>query len=361
MFVVGGPARWPAGCRTLSSIRSSSWSSSSRRCSTAPRSSRTSTTCAGEPAPDLAASIGLVIVTRCVVGRRRAHTHRRTALGGGVRARRDRLPHRPRCRHLDRAAARRAPAAGDDPRGREPHRRRQRAHPLPGRGGRHRRRHLLAFSTPAESSSSSVAGGIAIGLLAGVLIIEDPPRDGRPAGREHDLALLPGTPPTSRRGAGVSGVLAAVTAGIYLGWQAPKIARAPTSDAVDGRLGAARLSSQRGPLPARRAAAAVRSSRASTDTRSASCVGYSAAVSAAVVWHRFLSGLTMPCVVRASTGGRARSPGEHLERRVVERVGRHARRGHPRGRARPAATTDSGAPFPERDLLIFLAYSVVLF
>ena len=31
----------------------------------------------------------------------------------------------------------------DDPRGREPHQRRQRAHPLPGRGGRRRRRHLL--------------------------------------------------------------------------------------------------------------------------------------------------------------------------------------------------------------------------
>ena len=71
-----------------------------------------------------------------------------------------------------------------------------------------------------------VAGGVAFGLVAGKLIaefrrrIDDPPI-------EVTISLLSGYAayvPAER--AGVSGVIAAVTVGVYVGWQAPRISSA---------------------------------------------------------------------------------------------------------------------------------------
>jgi CPA1 family monovalent cation:H+ antiporter len=71
-----------------------------------------------------------------------------------------------------------------------------------------------------------VAGGIAIGLVAGKLIAEFRKRLDDPA-IEVTISLLSGYAayvPAER--AGVSGVIAAVTVGVYVGWQAPRISSA---------------------------------------------------------------------------------------------------------------------------------------
>ena len=80
-------------------------------------------------------------------GRRRGsrpRCHTGADLADGLRARSDRLPHRPDSGHRDRPAAR-APAPADrDHRGREPRQRRHRSRRLPRRRRRRRHRQLLA-------------------------------------------------------------------------------------------------------------------------------------------------------------------------------------------------------------------------
>ena len=74
----------------------------------------------------------------------------------------------------------------------------------------------------------SIAGGIAIGLAVGYVIrqvrkrIDDPPIEVAIAVLTGYIAYLPAT------AAGVSGVLAAVTAGVYMGWYTPELTTAQT-------------------------------------------------------------------------------------------------------------------------------------
>ena len=58
--------------------------------------------------------------------------------------------------------------------------------------------------------------------------------------------------------------------------------------------------------------------------------------------------------------GVAASAADRLAGPRGARLGRYARLGVARGRARHPAATDSGDPFPERDLIIFLAFMVIL-
>jgi CPA1 family monovalent cation:H+ antiporter len=91
-------------------------------------------------------------------------------------------------------------------------------------------------------------------------------------------------------------------------------------------------------------------------------IAYSAAICAAVVGARFLWLFTVPYVIRMID----RRPSQ-VQRRVgpAERIA--AAWAGMRGAVTLAAAlalptvTDAGDPFPERDLLIFLAYAVVLF
>jgi Na+/H+ antiporter len=208
---------------------------------------------------------------------------------------------------------------------------------------------------------ASVAGGIAIGLAAGFLIsrirnrLDDPPV-------EITISLFSGYAaylPAEELGA--SGVLAAVTAGIYLGWLAPRISSPNVRmqstavwelvvflfNAVLFILVGLQLPSIVDDLQGHSAG---------------ELIGYSAAIIAAVVGARFAWLFTVPYVIRVID----RRPGQ-LERRVgpSERIA--AAWAGLRGAVTLAAalalpvTTDAGAPFPERDLLIFLAYVVVLF
>jgi monovalent cation/hydrogen antiporter len=204
-----------------------------------------------------------------------------------------------------------------------------------------------------------VVAGIAIGLAVGWLIekvrrrIEDPPVEVTISLLTAYAAYIPAEE------IGASGVLAAVTAGIYLGWRAPRIASATTRmqsyavwDILSYLLNATlfvlvglQLSIIAGPLS---------SSELWTLT------GYAAIVSVVVVLARFIWGFTVTYLIRA------------LDRRESQRARRASWRlrvlsawSGMRGAVSLAAalalpfTTDAGDPFPERNTIIFITFGVI--
>ena len=200
----------------------------------------------------------------------------------------------------------------------------------------------------------NVVGGIAVGLAVGWVVrqvrrrVDDTPTEVAIALLSGYLAYLPAA------AIGVSGVLAAVTIGVYMGWYTPQLTT--VRDAALGQrvLGDPRLPRQRAALRARRAAAARdrRPARESTDladhrrgardagrdpdcassgcrsspTSRAAC---SAASASAIRTHRGSAPSSSPG--RASA---ARSPSP------------------PRSRSRSIC--------PDRDLIVFLTFVVIL-
>ena len=207
----------------------------------------------------------------------------------------------------------------------------------------------------------AVLGGVAIGMAVGALVAEirrrlnDVPVEITISLATGFAAYLPA------EALGVSGVLAAVTAGLYLGWLAPKVSTAQMRmqgmavwEFITFLLNGVLFVLIGLQLP----------SILDTVSRidEATLAGYAVATIAVVVGARFLWMFTVPYVVRA------------LDRRpsqVARRVGAAPRvviawAGMRGGVSLAAALslpleTDAGAPFPERDLVIFLAYCVVLF
>jgi monovalent cation/hydrogen antiporter len=208
---------------------------------------------------------------------------------------------------------------------------------------------------------AAVLGGIAVGLVVGAVISEVRRRlDDVPV--EITISLFTGFAAyLPAEGLGVSGVLAAVTAGIYLGWLAPQISTAQMR--MEGRavwefvvflLNAVLFVLIGLQLPG------ILDAVAGTDALT--LAGYAFATIAAVVGTRFLWLFTTPYLLRALD----RRPSQ-VERRIGAAprivIGWAGIRG---GVSLAAALalpleTDAGAPLPERDLIIFLAYCVVLF
>jgi Na+/H+ antiporter len=207
----------------------------------------------------------------------------------------------------------------------------------------------------------AVLGGIAVGLMVGAMIaevrrrIDDVPVEITISLSTGFAAYLPA------EALGVSGVLAAVTAGIYLGWLAPQVSTAQMR--MQGRavweftvflLNAVLFVLIGLQLPS------ILDAVAGIDP--GTLAGYALATIAAVVGTRFLWLFTTPYMLRALD----RRPGQ-----VARRVGAAPRVvmgwAGMRGAVSLAAAlslpleTDAGAPFPERELVIFLAYCVVLF
>jgi len=158
---------------------------------------------------------------------------------------------------------------------------------------------------------------------------------------------------------GVSAVLAAVTAGLFIGWRAPELASPTTRllafsfweilvyllNAVLFILVGLQLRPILDQVSGRSAA---------------TLLGLAALISAVVIAARFAWGFTIPYLVRA------------LDRRpsqVARRVGARQRLisgwSGMRGAVSLAAAlalpleTDSGQPFPERDLIIFVTFGVI--
>ncbi len=206
----------------------------------------------------------------------------------------------------------------------------------------------------------AAAGGIAIGLVVGVVVGEIRRRlDDAPT--EITISLL--TPYASFVPAdelGLSGVLAAVTAGVYLGWRAPELITAETRlqatavwEILTFLLNATLFILIGLQLP-------VIADGLNAYT-TGELVGYAALVCATVIGTRFVFAFTVPYVLRA------------LDRRLSQRERRMGARPRivsswagMRGAVSLAAAlalplrTDAGAPLPDRDLILFITFALIL-
>ena len=207
----------------------------------------------------------------------------------------------------------------------------------------------------------AVAVGLAVGMLVGAVIAEIRRRlEDVPV--EITISLFTGyaayLPAEALHG---SGVIAAVTAGIYLGWLSPRISSANMRmqgfavwEFATFLINAVLFVLIGMQLP--------EILDAVSGTPAATLIGYAAATIAVVVGARFAWMFTIPYLFRLldrrpSQVERRVGPGQRV---VVAWSGM-------RGAVTLAAAlalpleTDGGAPFPERELLIFLAYCVVVF
>jgi CPA1 family monovalent cation:H+ antiporter len=206
----------------------------------------------------------------------------------------------------------------------------------------------------------AAAGGIAIGLVVGFVVAEIRRRlDDAPT--ELTISLLTAYAafiPADELG--LSGVLAAVTTGLYLGWRAPEVASPQTRlqgfavwEILVFLLNATLFILVGLQLP-------VITNGLDAYT-TGELVGYSALVCATVIGARFAFNFTMPYVIRALD----RRP-EQRERRVGARQRIVASWAGMRGAVSLAAAlalpleTDAGAPLPERDLILFITFALIL-
>ncbi|HEX2233724.1 MAG TPA: Na+/H+ antiporter [Thermoleophilaceae bacterium] len=205
------------------------------------------------------------------------------------------------------------------------------------------------------------SGGIAVGLGVGLLIsevrgrLDDPPVEITISLATGFAAYLPAEE------LGLSGVLAAVAAGIVLGWRAPDIASARMR--IQGfavwELLVFLLNAILFVLLGLQFQVVL---DGLGDRSAVDLALWAVAVIAAVVGARMLWLFTVPYVVRAvdrRESQRARRVGVR-ERLVVGWSGMRGSVSMAAALALPVATS-AGAPFPGRDVLIFLAYAVIVF
>jgi monovalent cation/hydrogen antiporter len=203
-------------------------------------------------------------------------------------------------------------------------------------------------------------GGVAIGLAVGWLIAEARRRIEDPV-VEIVLSVVTGYAaylPAELIGA--SGVLAAVTAGLYVGWRAPELASPSTRllgfsfwEVLVYLLNAVLfvlVGLQLNPIL-----------RGVSGSSAAVLLGQAALVSAVVIAVRIAWGFTVPYLVRALDRRSAQR-----DRRVGARERLVASWSGMRGAVSLAAalalplTTSTGQPFPERNLIIFMTFGVIL-
>jgi monovalent cation/hydrogen antiporter len=206
----------------------------------------------------------------------------------------------------------------------------------------------------------SGVGGLAVGLIAGRFIrelrrrLDDPPTEITISILSGYAAYLPAEE------LGFSGVIAAVTVGIYMGWHTPELTTAVMRmqgvsvweiltfllNAVLFLLVGLQLPGIIDDLQGEAAG---------------SLIGWGLLISAIVIGVRLLWTLTTPFLIRAL---------DRRESMIARRSSWRQRMitgwAGMRGSVSLAAalaiplSTDAGAPFPERDLIIFLAFAVIL-
>jgi CPA1 family monovalent cation:H+ antiporter len=206
----------------------------------------------------------------------------------------------------------------------------------------------------------AAAGGIAIGLLVGFVVAEIRRRIDDTATSLTISLLTAYAAFIPADELGVSGVLASVTTGIYLGWRAPQIVSPQTRlqgfavwEILVFLLNATLFILIGLQLPV------IVDNLDGYDM--GEVIGYAAVVCVAVIGTRFAWAFTMPYVVRA------------LDRRPQQRARRVGWRQRVvsswagiRGAVSLAAAlalpleTDAGAPLPDRDLVIFITFVVIL-
>ena len=207
----------------------------------------------------------------------------------------------------------------------------------------------------------AAAGGVAIGLVIGWVVAEIRKRT-EDAQVSITISLLTGYAAFIPANAiGASGVLAAVTAGIYMGVRGPSIISARTRlqglfvwDILDFLINAVLFVLVGLEL------------RAVVDSLGGYSVGdlasYALAISGVVVLTRIVWAMTVPYLIRAvdrRESQRARRT-TAASRFVVAWSGMRGAVSLAAALAIPL-TTDAGAAFPNRDLIIFLTFSVIFF
>ena len=206
----------------------------------------------------------------------------------------------------------------------------------------------------------AAAGGIAVGLAVGYVVaairrrLDDAPTEITISLLTAYAAFIPADE------LGLSGVLASVTAGVYLGWRSHELITPETRlqstavwEILVFLLNATLFILIGLQLP-------VVSEGLDAYTMG-ELVGYAALICATVIGARFLFTFTVPYLIRA------------LDRRPQQRALRSGARERVvsswagmRGAVSMAAAlalpleTDAGAPFPERDLILFITFAVIL-
>jgi monovalent cation/hydrogen antiporter len=206
----------------------------------------------------------------------------------------------------------------------------------------------------------SATGGIAIGLVVGFVVaairrrLDDAPTEITISLLTAYAAFIPADE------LGLSGVLAAVTAGVYLGWQAPELITPQTrlqSTAV-WQILVFILNATLFILVGLQLPVITEGLDAYT---TGELVGYSALICATVIGARFAYTFTMPYVIRALD----RRPAQR-ERRMGARPRIVSAWAGMRGAVSLAAAlalpveTHAGAPLPERDLILFITFALIL-
>jgi Na+/H+ antiporter len=205
----------------------------------------------------------------------------------------------------------------------------------------------------------NVAGGIAIGLVVGYLIrrlrrrLDNPPVEITVALLSGYFAYLPA------QAAGVSGVLAAVTVGVYMGWYTPELTTPQTrmqGQAVweiallllNGLLFALVGLQLPGILDSL-------SSRSTT-----TLIGWAVLVSLVVIGARFVWIFALACLPLLLRGVRADDPAPSWSSKTI--LAWSGMRGAVSLAAALALplTTQAGDHFPDRELIVFLTFGVIL-
>lgn len=204
----------------------------------------------------------------------------------------------------------------------------------------------------------SVAGGIAVGLAVGWLIrqlrrrLDNPPVEITVSLLSGYFAYLPA------RALGVSGVLAAVTVGIYMGWHTPELTTPQTRlqgvavwEIVFLLLNGLLFALVGLQLPH------ILDSLSGRST--AELLGYAAVVSLVVIGARIAWLLGTYIVARLSRRAREDDPAPSWQAKAV--VSWSGMRGAVSLAAALALplSTDAGRPFPDRNLIIFLTFGVI--
>jgi monovalent cation/hydrogen antiporter len=214
-----------------------------------------------------------------------------------------------------------------------------------------------SFSLASASAEFvwNVAGGIAVGLAVGYVIrqvrrrLDNPPLEITISILSGYFAYLPA------HAAGVSGILAAVTVGIYMGWHTPELTSAQTRlqgiavwEILFFLLNALLFALVGLQLPSILDGLSGHSP--------SSLVGYAALICGVVVGARFL------WVFPATYLPRLFSREPRLSWQATTVLGWAGMRGAVSLAAALALphTIDAGGPFPNRDLIIFLTFAVIL-
>jgi len=206
----------------------------------------------------------------------------------------------------------------------------------------------------------TVAGGIAIGLGVGCVIAEVRRRLDDPQ-VEITISLATGYAAyLPAEALHVSGVLAAVTSGIYVGWHAPSLG-SPSQRLVGFAVWENLNFLLNAILFVLIGLQLSVVAEGLSGTPTATLLGYALAVSATVIVVRLIWQMTTAHLIRAldrRPSQRARRAGWR-PRLIVGWAGMRGAVSLAAALALPTVT-DAGDPFPQRDLIVFLTFAVIL-